>query len=378
MLNHRPSATRQDVVVIGASAGGVEALSQLVAALPPGLPAAVLVVVHVPASGPSRLAELLSRAGPLPAARAQDGEAPLPGRIYVASPDQHLVMRDGLLHLSHGPHENHARPAIDPLFRSAARAFGPRVVGVILSGALNDGSRGLAAVKANGGVAIVQDPKEARVGSMPRAALAAAAPVDFILPVRSIAARLAELARQPIADQTRQTKETEGTETMPTDTGTNRDEEKRKQQVVQSDIEAQAQNAPRSGQGAVYACPECGGVLWHLREHQVAHFQCHTGHTYSPQTLLVIQSRSLEATLWAAVRLLAEKKTLTRQLATEFLTEGDEAGRARIEEMERLDEQNECALRQMLEAWPNPTAQACLVEEALEQGRREGQQLPGS
>ena len=144
--------------------------------------------------------------------------------------------------------------------------------------------------------------------------------------------------------------------------------------IIQSDLEAQAQSAPRSGHSSLYACPECGGVLWQLRENDVTHFQCHTGHTYSPQNLLALKSQVLEATLWAAVRLLVEKKTITRQLAAEFLIEGDGAARARVQEMERLDQQNEQTLRQMLQAYPNPSGQAVLIEEALEQGTEQAQQ----
>ena len=197
-----PRRVRRDVVVVGASAGGVRALIGLVCALPAGFAAAVLVVLHVPAGLPSRLAEILGDAGPLPASPAEDGEALVSGRIYVAPPDRHLTVGDGGggggIRLGHGPRENHARPAIDPLFRSAAACFGPRVAGVILSGALYDGSRGLAAVKAAGGAALVQDPEEALVGGMPRAALAATE-VDGVLPVKGLAARLAQLAETDAA-----------------------------------------------------------------------------------------------------------------------------------------------------------------------------------
>jgi two-component system chemotaxis response regulator CheB len=403
-LDERPAAENNssssghDLIVIGASAGGVEALRDLVAGLAPDLPAAVLVVVHTPASGASRLAELLDHGGPLPATRAQDGETIAPGRIYVAPPDRHLVMtEDRRTRLSHGPRENHARPAIDPLFRSAARVFGPRVVGVILSGALSDGSRGLAAIKAAGGVAIVQEPKEARVGDMPRAALMAAAPVDFILPARRIATQIVQivhnvqLARGAPSDTPRESQKTRKvpeepgeTEFMPSsntiDSTTDSAIDVQDRQVesmppiIEADLQAQAQSAPRSGHSSLYACPECGGVLWQLRENDVTHFQCHTGHTYSPQNLLALKSQVLEATLWAAVRLLVEKKTITRQLAAEFLIEGDGAARARVQEMERLDQQNEQTLRQMLQAWSNPSGQAFLIEEALEQGIEQGQQ----
>ena len=159
--------TQRDIVVIGASAGGIQALTTLVAGLPRDFPASVLIVVHIPPYAISRLPEILSRSGPLPAAHALQGEVIEPGRIYVSPPDRHLLVRTGQLELSRGARENHCRPAIDPLFRTAARVYGPRVIGIVLSGALYDGSMGLLAIKTRGGMAIVQDPKEAIVDSMP-------------------------------------------------------------------------------------------------------------------------------------------------------------------------------------------------------------------
>ena len=160
-----------DIIVVGTSAGGVEALRQLVRYLPPGLPASLFVVCHIPPEGRSVLPEILSKNGPLLATHARDGEAIRPGHIFVAPPDYHLVVQPGRVHLSHGPRESHLRPAIDPLFRSAARAYGSRVGGVILTGALHDGVAGLLAVRAAGGAALVQDPDEALSPTMPRMAL---------------------------------------------------------------------------------------------------------------------------------------------------------------------------------------------------------------
>jgi two-component system chemotaxis response regulator CheB len=187
----------RDIVVIGASAGGVEALVALVRELPADLPAALFVVMHVPPYAASRLPEILQRSGPLPASHARAGELIAPGRIVVAPPDRHLVLRRGWVELSRGPRENHVRPAIDALFRSAARAYGSRVVGVIMSGALSDGTAGLLAIKTRGGVAIVQDPSDAAVEDMPRSAMRIVS-VDHVLPAPAIAARLSELARQPV------------------------------------------------------------------------------------------------------------------------------------------------------------------------------------
>src|SRR3954471_7113799 len=180
------------LIVVGASAGGVEALTELVAELPAGLPAALAVVLHVAPSGTSVLPAILNRAGQLSARPARDGDAIEAGCIYVAPPDQHLVVDDGRLGLRHGPRENGHRPAIDPLFATAAETFGPRVIGVVLTGTLDDGSSGLAAIKHHGGVAVVQDPDDALFSGMPASAIARVA-VDHVVPLAALAPLLVSL-----------------------------------------------------------------------------------------------------------------------------------------------------------------------------------------
>jgi two-component system, chemotaxis family, protein-glutamate methylesterase/glutaminase len=174
-----------DIVVVGASAGGVEALIRLVASVPAQLPAAVFVVLHVPPSGTSALPDILGRSGPLPAGHVKDGEPIEHGRIYVAPPDHHLLLRPGHVHLARGPRENGHRPAVDPLFRSAAREYATRVVGMVLSGALDDGTAGLVASRARGGLAVVQDPADALYSGMPVNALHHVA-VDHVLPATAM------------------------------------------------------------------------------------------------------------------------------------------------------------------------------------------------
>ncbi len=197
----------RDIVVVGGSAGGIEALVSLVAGLPVDVPCALFVVVHITPHATSRLPEILDRAGPLPVRHAEDGDAIVPGQIYVAPPDHHLLVHRNRVELTRGPRENRSRPAIDPLFRSAARAYGPQVIGVVLSGALYDGAAGLLAIKSRGGLAIVQDPADALIDSMPRSALRVVV-ADEVLPAAAIGPAIARLAlnggEAPMPDQTDQ------------------------------------------------------------------------------------------------------------------------------------------------------------------------------
>ena len=258
-----------DIIVIGASAGGVEALISLVRSLPTDLPATLFVVTHVPAQGMSVLPHLLTRAGPLPAIHAQHGETIQPGYIYVARPDHHLLVQDGVIHVVRGPKENHCRPAIDPLFRSAAASYGSRVSGVILSGTLSDGTAGLLAIKRQGGVAIVQDPDDALFPDMPRHAIQYVR-VDYILPVAEIASVLVRLADEPAA-------------TVPAARVSTSEE--KEIALAEADM-ATIENEEKSGTPSVFGCPECGGTLWELQEENLLRFRCRIGHAYSSDSLL--------------------------------------------------------------------------------------------
>src|SRR5215212_7258202 len=188
---------RRYIVTIGASSGGVETLIKLVGKLPADLPAALFVVVHFPPAAPSVLPKILDRSGPLPAVGCEDGELIKPGRIYVARPDLHLLLEDGRVRMARGPKENRYRPAVDTLFRSAAVAYGPRAVGVVLSGALHDGTVGLAAIKRRGGVAVVQDPDDALFDGMPRSALEQVE-VDHCLPLSELAPLLTRVVSEEV------------------------------------------------------------------------------------------------------------------------------------------------------------------------------------
>ena len=345
--------TQRDIVVIGASAGGIQALTTLVAGLPRDFLASVLVVVHIPPYVISRLPEILSRSGPLPAAHAQQGEAIEPGRIYIAPPDRHLLVRGGWIELSRGPRENHARPAIDPLFCTAAQTYGSRVIGIVLSGALYDGSMGLLAIKTRGGMAIVQDPEEAMVDSMPRRAIERAA-AELVLPVAEIATTLTDLVRQPVVAQ--------GESSM----AHTFDAEERLQTVIAEDFVEQASDG-RSEETTIFTCPDCGGVLWQGAEGPVPQFRCHVGHAFAPEVLLNQKSEELETALWSSLRLLKEKATLTQQLAnrTRSSGNGNAAQADRIAEQAELEARHAQLIQELLQAMPGPMDQAAIVTQAV-------------
>jgi two-component system chemotaxis response regulator CheB len=283
------------VIAVGASAGGVESLRALVAGLPPDLPASVLVVLHLPRDAPSALPSILNRSGPLPAAPAVEGEHIRPGHIYVAPIDHHLLLLDGHLRLSHGPAENGHRPAIDPLFRSVARAAGPRGIGVVLSGSRDDGAAGLASIVARGGLAVVQDPLEALYSSMPLAALAQT-PTEHVAPAAKLGGLLAELTAMPLPDGPR----------LPADPLLDTE-------VAMSDLSSVTtdQFAPPAG----FGCPACGGGLFQIDDGPVPRYRCRVGHAWSPESLLDEQAIALEGALWMALRALEEKSELSRRMA---------------------------------------------------------------
>ena len=301
-----------DIVVVGASAGGVEALTRLAASLPAGLPAAVFVVLHVPTTGTSALPKILSRQGPLPAGHVKDGERIEPGRIYVAPSDYHLLIRQGHVHLSRGPRENGHRPAVDPLFRSAAREYATRVIGVVLSGALDDGSAGLLAVKARGGVAVVQDPEDALYPGMPSNALHVVA-VDHVAPAEAMGRLLTRLVAEPAAEPAQ----------APSDLEV---------EVEVEDFSLEAMEGEHPGVPSGFSCPDCNGVLWGIQDGGLQRFRCRVGHAWSPESLLARQSDSLEAALWIALRSLEERAALARRLAGPARERGHRITAARFEE----------------------------------------------
>jgi two-component system chemotaxis response regulator CheB len=284
------------VVVIGASAGGVEAIKTVVAELPRDLRAAVFVVLHL-SRGRSVLPDILMRAGPLPARHPADGEMVQQGRICVAPPDHHMTIENDRIRIVHGPTENGVRPAIDPLFRSVARAYGTQVVAVVLTGSLDDGTAGMAVVKAAGGITIVQDPTEAFAPSMPRSVLDAMA-VDHVLPLREIGQLIGALTQNAVPRMNG----VDGALPLATETELG---------MVPIALEP----GDRPGRVSVFSCPECHGTLWEANDEGILRFRCRVGHVYSPDSMLAAQTDSVDRALWAALRALEERAALTRRLS---------------------------------------------------------------
>jgi two-component system, chemotaxis family, protein-glutamate methylesterase/glutaminase len=300
---------QRDLIVVGGSAGSLSPLITLVQGLPPSLQSCVLIVVHSTPDGPGYLARILGRVSHLPVLIAREGQSVQPG-VFVAPPDHHLIVTPGTMHVTMGPKENGFRPAIDPLFRTAAYAYESRVIGVVLSGALDDGSYGLTEIKAKHGLAIVQDPDEAEIPTMPRNAIAHVV-VDYVLPAAAIAPLLCREARVPLS---------EGDVAM----GGSNSEDPQIPGVKTDITRMNADLGPPSG----LTCPDCGGALWQVEQKELVRFQCHVGHHYSPESLSVQQADRVEVALWTAVRALEERADLRRRLASQ--TAG--AGLAKVSE----------------------------------------------
>ena len=282
------------VIVIGTSAGGLAALFRIVPGLAQDLPAPILIVMHIGAHR-SQLPELLSARGSLPAVFAQTGMVPRTGTIYVAPPDHHLLLEDGAMRLFRGPKEHFARPAIDPLFRSAALHSGSGVVGVILTGMLDDGSAGLRAVKACGGTTIVQEPTEAVEPSMPRSAISSTA-VDHVVRLDAMADLLNKMA-QPVEPD-----------------ASSAPEWLRVEHAI-SLGHGRLEDLARIGVPSRFTCPDCGGALSELTHGKPARFLCHTGHAYSLRSLAAAHEELTEERLWAGLRALQEKEAILHRLA---------------------------------------------------------------
>lgn len=275
------------MIVIGASAGGLEPLREILRSLPTDLHAAVLVVMHTSAESPGLLADIIARDAQLITFKAGDGMNINPGRIYVAPPDRHMLVNGGKIRLDRGPTENRHRPAINPLFRSAAAAYGPAVAAVVLSGYLDDGTLGLQAVKAHGGVAVVQDPDEAIAPSMPLNAIEHNE-IDYLLASGDIAPLLVRLAN--------------GNGNMTA------------QKTTRKQTHGESRKPVEHAAASVFSCPDCHGVLLEVHEHGITQYRCRIGHVYSVDALVEGQRDAVERAMWAAVRSLEEDAELAQRI----------------------------------------------------------------
>jgi two-component system, chemotaxis family, protein-glutamate methylesterase/glutaminase len=312
-----------NVIVVGASAGGVNSLTELVSRLPEALSAAVAVALHVPEGVPSMLPSILTRSGRMRAVHAVDGEPLVHGRIYVAPPGHHLLVKRRSLRVVRGPNENGHRPAVDPLFRTAARAHGRRVVGVVLSGSLGDGTAGLKAIKERGGTAVVQDPNEALFTSMPQTAIDNV-DVDFVGDVPALAAELVRLSEVLASEADRGETRDAG------EADANGDEP----DIVEMDVGTSHPEEWAAGPSP-FSCPECHGVLFEREDGTLQRFRCRTGHAFGPEALAASQSKGIEDAMWTAYRALEENAALLRRLAKRASERPNKRGADRFFEQAR-------------------------------------------
>ncbi|MBU7583622.1 MAG: chemotaxis protein CheB [Nostoc sp. TH1S01] len=333
MVDSQNQANINSLIVIGASAGGVEALTSLVEQLPTDLNAAVAVVLHVHSQSPGVMHYILNSAGKLPAFTAQDGAAIKTGQIYVAPPDHHLLVKPGYLQLTRGPKENHHRPAIDPLFRTAARAYGRRVIAVILTGMLDDGTAGLMAVKMRGGVAIVQNPDDAMYPGMPRSAVENVEDIDYILPLSEIPSILVDLANTAIAPVAQKS--------VPSQI-------KYESDMVQLNSQAQDNGSFPPSKPSTFTCPDCGGTLWEIEEGKMLRFRCHVGHTFGVETLQALQSEEIEEALWTAARALKEKAMLSESMASRMRDRNLPSVAERLEQEAQEAQKRSASIKEVL------------------------------
>jgi len=296
--------SHHDIVAIGASAGGLAALKRLVAGLPAGLDAAVLVVQHMKSDLQSDLPAILERWGPLPAGFAEDGGPAAPGRIHVAPPDRHLLLQDGTLRLNRAASENSARPSIDTLFRSVAVCCGSRSIGVVLTGYLDDGSAGLRALRRCGGLTVVQDPDDAEYPDMPRNALETTE-VDHVAVLDALPALLARLVATPAGPP----------QPVPP-------EIQLEAAIMAKGYEDDMATLDRLGDRSVFTCPDCGGTMWELQDGDTLRYRCHIGHAYSTASFGHAMSGGVVQAMETALRTLEERGRMLHRLNKQAVRQG--------------------------------------------------------
>jgi len=299
----------RDILAIGTSAGGFEALRFLAGQFPQNFPASVLVVIHLSSQFRSALDAVLTQAGRLPASFAEDGEKLKRSHIYIAPPERHLLVESERLRLGSGPRENNARPALDPLFRSAAFCCAPRAIGAVLTGTLGDGAAGLSALKQCGGITVVQDPSDAAFPEMPTTALASSKP-DHVVDLAGMPALFDKLVRQPAGQPT------------PIPEGLAYEVN------IASGGHTNMSEMDRIGRRSVLACPDCHGVMWEIDEGELVRYRCHVGHAYSAELMSLALDENLTRALSSALRALDERIAIAKKLQKQ----ASDAGRTRIAE----------------------------------------------
>ena len=320
-----------NIIVIGASAGGVEALRTIIRALPRDLQAAVFVVMHLSPLSPSVLPNILASDEGISVGAAVDGESIHPSHVYVAQPDLHLLIEPGYVRLTRGPRENRHRPAIDPLFRTAARAYGPRVLGIVLTGMLDDGAQGLVIVKSEGGKTIVQDPDEAMFPAMPRNALKVIS-ADYVLKASEISRKIVGLVKGRWHD-VEPARARDILAEYPRPEG-----EKMREEFDER----------KMGKPSMFTCPDCNGTLWEVQEGDLLRFRCRVGHAFSADSMRDGYAESVEGALWVAVRVLEESAALERRLAGDAVSRGDQLSADRFTDVAEGREEHASILRDML------------------------------
>lgn len=291
----------QRIIVVGASAGGFEAIKKFVAGLPADFGASIFIVWHMSPNIHGILPQALNRVNTIVATHGHNLEEIKPNRIYVAPPDHHLLVEEGRMLVTRGPKENRFRPAVDPLFRSAAYAYGARVIGVILSGALGDGTAGLWTVKHYGGTTIVQDPLDAEVPSMPESAIREVS-IDHCVGIAELPDLLVRLSTDPTTEKAVDMK----------------DEQTKKEIEVAAEEPALEKNIMAFGELSPYACPECHGVLSRLQNDNIIRYRCHTGHAYSADALMASIMEKIEDSLYGAIRGMDESIMLLNYMGDHF------------------------------------------------------------
>jgi two-component system chemotaxis response regulator CheB len=292
------SMSKRDIVVIGTSAGGMNALVQLVGNLSTTLKASIFIVLHTTARSLTLLQEILQKHTTLPIITPKSGQLIHAGQIYVAPPHSHMIIKEKHIYLSQGPRVNHCRPAIDPLFRSAALHYGPRVVGIILTGMLDDGTVGLSFIKKRGGVTIVQDPDDAQHPDMPNSALANVS-VDYCVALSDIPLLIKRLTKITIKSKIKPVPRWMSVESK-----------------LNSTNILPIEELNQTGKVSVFTCPECGGTLWEIDKDKVLRYRCRIGHAFSPHNLVEMHDETMESILWSAVRTLEENAELSQRIAT--------------------------------------------------------------